>query len=150
MNFKEALKYSMDLCSRQERCRSEVMEKLAVHGLPEPDIEKVLRTLAAEKYIDESRYAGSYTRDKFRFNRWGKVRIRYMLEQKKIPGTLIESALDGIEEEEYRSVLKQELVKKRKTIKGVNAFDLRGKLFRFGRQRGFETGLIHSLLDEII
>ena len=140
----------MDLCSRQERCRSEISEKLEAKGIPAGEIGKVLGILEEEKYLDESRFAGSYTRDKFRFNHWGKVRIRYMLEQKKIPGALIEAALEGIDEDEYRTVLREELGKKRRTIKGVNAFDLRGKLFRFARQKGFETGLIHSLLDEIV
>ena len=106
--------------------------------------------LTRESFIDESRYAGTYARDKFRFNKWGKVRIRYMLEQKKIPAPVIEDALDGIAEEDYRSTLKAELLKKRKAVRGVNAFDLRGRLFRFAQQRGFETGLIYSLLDEII
>jgi regulatory protein len=150
MNYNEALKYAMDLCSKQERCRSEITDKLAAAGLSKAETGKILDTLARENFINESRYAGTFTRDKLRFNKWGKVKIRYMLEHKKIPEAIVSEALDGIDEEWYRGILREELLKKRRTIRGSNAFDLRGKLFRFARQRGFETGLIYAVLDEIM
>jgi regulatory protein len=150
MNYNEALKYVMDLCSKQERCRSEIKEKLAAAGLSKAETGKILDTLARENFINESRYAGTFTRDKLRFNKWGKVKIRYMLEHKKIPEAIVSEALDGIDEEWYRGILREELLKKRRTTKGSNAFDLRGKLFRFDQQRGFETGLIYAVLDEIM
>jgi regulatory protein len=150
MNYKEALQYSMNLCSVQERCRSEVTEKLNSRKIPPGDIEKILTVLTAENFIDESRYAGTFARDKLRLNKWGKVKIRYMLQRKNIPGEIIETALEDIGDEDYSNILKEELLKKRKTIKGSNAFDIRGKLFRFAQQRGFETGLIYKILDEIV
>ena len=150
MNFKDALQYAMNLCSVQERCRSEVSQKLASRKVASGDIEKILTSLVVENFINESRYAGTFARDKLRLNKWGKVTIRYMLQHKNIPGEIIESALQDIGDEDYRDILKEELMKKRKTIKGSNAFDIRGKLFRFAQQRGFETGLIYNILDEIV
>jgi len=140
----------MDLCSKQERCRSEITEKLASRKLSSGDIDRILITLENEKFIDEARYSGTYTRDKLRLNKWGKVKIRYMLLQKKIPEYIISGALDEIDEEFYAGVLVEELRKKRKSIKGSNTFDIRSKLFRFAQQKGFETGLIYSLLDDIL
>ena len=150
MNYSEALKYAMDLCSRQERCRSEVSEKLASFRLSPGNIEKVIEALLKENFINESRYAGNFTRDKLRFNKWGKVKIRYMLERKNIPETFVERAMDDIDEEYYLGILREELIKKRKTTKGNNAFELRGKLLRFAQQRGFETGVIYGMLDEVL
>lgn len=150
MNPKEALKYAMDLCSRQERCRSEVYDKLVSHRVPTTEINRILDALVEENFIDEARYAGSFARDKLRFNRWGKIKIRYMLEGKKLPQTIIDAALDDIDPEYYTGILREELRKKRRTIKGSNAFELRGKLFRFARQRGFEPERIYPLLDEIL
>ena len=75
----------MDLCGRKEYCRSEITEKLAVRKLSPGDIDHILLALEKEKFIDEDRYAGTFTRDKLRLNRWGKVKIRYLLRQKKIP-----------------------------------------------------------------
>ncbi len=150
MNYKEALKYAMNLCSQQERCRSDVAEKLASHDLSGAEIDAILSSLVNEDFINESRYAGSFTRDKLRFNKWGKVKIRYMLQHKKLPESIIAEALDAVDEEVYRNVLREELLKKRRTIKGSNAAELRGKLFRFARQRGFESGLIYAVIDEIL
>ncbi len=150
MNPKEALKYAMDLCSRQERCRSEIHEKLESRQISPAEINRILVTLEKENFIDEARYAGSFARDKLRFNRWGKIKIRYMLEGKKLPQTIIDAALDDIDPEYYTGILREELRKKRRTIKGSNAFELRGKLFRFARQRGFEPERIYPLLDEIL
>jgi len=150
VNYKEALKYSMDLCSKQERCRSEITEKLASRKLPSDDIDRILIALENEKFIDEARYASTFTRDKLRLNKWGKVKIRYMLQQKKIPEDIVSGSLDEIDDEYYSSILKEELLKKRKSIRGSNAFELRGKLFRFAQQKGFESGLIYSLLDDVL
>ena len=150
MNNREALKYAMDLCSSRERCRSEVTEKLISHNISPGEIEKILETLEKENFIDEVRYAGTFTRDKLRFNKWGKIKIRHMLQGKKLPESIITGALEEIEGDDYTGILREELIKKRKSIKGSNAFDLRGKLFRFARQRGFEPDVIYPLLDEII
>lgn len=48
MKFDEALKYGMDLCSRQERCRSEVAEKLEARKISPDNIEKILDSLVKE------------------------------------------------------------------------------------------------------
>ena len=150
VNYKEALKYSMDLCSRQECCRSEITEKLASRKLSPNETDKIILTLEKEKFIDEDRYAGTYTRDKLRLNKWGKVKIRHILRQKKIPEDIVERAMDAIDEEYYSGILREELLKKRKSIRGRNAFELRGRLFRFAQQKGFEAGLIYSMLDDIL
>ena len=149
MNYKEALSYTMDLCSRQEKCSSEIREKLEKFNLPGADVEKVLQTLKKEGFIDESRYAGMFVRDKLRFNRWGRVKIRYMLSAKKIPEEIIHDALDGIDNYDYVEILKEELLKKRPQIKDSNPYTVRNKLARFGQQRGFESGLIYQVLDEM-
>jgi regulatory protein len=149
MNYKEALSYTMDLCSRQEKCNSEIREKLKKFKVQEAAVEKVLQTLKKEGFIDESRYAGMFVRDKLRINRWGKIKIQYMLSAKRIPEEIIRDALDGIDDQNYLEILKEELSKKQKSIKAENPFEVRNKLARFAQQRGFESGLIFQLLDEM-
>ena len=149
MNYKEALSYTMDLCSRQEKCSSEIMEKLKKFKVQEASMVKVLQTLKKEGFIDESRYAGMFVRDKLRTNRWGKIKIQYMLSAKRIPDEIIRDALDGIDDQNYLEILKEELSKKQKSVKAENPFEVRNKLARFAQQRGFESGLIFQLLDEM-
>ncbi len=149
MNYNEALSYAMDLCSRQEKCCSDIREKLLKFRLPEAQIEKILDTLKEEGFIDESRFAGTFVHDKLHFNRWGRIKIRYMLAARQIPEEIITSALNGIDDLSYQEVLRQELVKKRRQIKDDNPFSVRNKLARFAQQRGFESGLIFQVLDDM-
>jgi regulatory protein len=149
MNYEEALSYSMDLCSRQEKCSSEIREKLARFKLPGDRIEKVLKVLKKEGFIDETRYAGMFVRDKLRINRWGRVKIRYMLTAKQIPEVIIAEAIADIDDRHYREILEEELTKKRRQMKKVDHWTVRNKLARFGQQRGFESGLIFQVLDEM-
>jgi regulatory protein len=149
MNYEEALSYAMDLCSRQEKCSSDIREKLEKLKLPEAQIGKVLQTLKDEGFLDETRYAGMFVRDKLRFNRWGRIKIRYMLKAKQIPEEIIDDALEDINEKDYLEILKEELIKKRRQIKENNPYQSRNKLARFGQQRGFESGLIFQVLDEM-
>ncbi len=116
---------------------------------PVAHVEKVLQTLKKEGFIDESRYAGMFVRDKLRFNHWGKIKIRYMLAAKKIPEEIIDEAIREIDDKAYAETLKEELIKKRRQIKDDNYFTVRNKLARFGQQRGFESGLIFQVLDEM-
>ena len=149
MNYKEALSYTMDLCSRQEKCSSEIREKLKKFKVQEAAVEKVLQILKKEGFIDESRYAGMFVRDKLRINRWGKIKIQYMLSSKRIPDEIIREAMEGIDDQNYLEILKEELSKKQKSVKVENPFEVRNKLARFAQQRGFESGLIFQVLDEM-
>lgn len=149
MNYKEALSYSMNLCSRQEKCCREVREKLEIFKLPGEQIEKVLATLQKEGFIDESRYAGMFVRDKLHLNRWGRIKIRYMLTAKQLPEEVITNALDEIEDQHYLQILREELSRKRLQIRDDDPLKVRSKLARFGQQRGFESGLIFQVLDEL-
>jgi regulatory protein len=147
MKYEEALKYSMNLCSKSERCKSEVRAKLQGYKLNENDIERVLSDLVKEKFIDESRFAVMFSNDKLRLNKWGKIKIRYMLMQKSIPGEIIDDALNKIDSNEYEDVLTHEIIKKRSTIRSGSIWDVRSKLSRFASQRGFESDIIRKILD---
>lgn len=147
MNYKEALNYSMNLCSKQERCKGDIREKLQKYGLNEADIAKVLSELEKEKFIDETRFAAMFASDKLRLNRWGKIKIRHMLYQKQISGDIIDEALQKMDGDEYEEILYHELVKKKKTIRSGSPWEIRGKLFGFARQRGFEPDLINRVLN---
>ena len=73
------------LCSRREYCRSDIMKKLltALEG-DSDQAQRLMDQLISEKYIDDSRYASAYARDKSSIAGWGAVKIRYMLQAKGI------------------------------------------------------------------
>lgn len=149
MDIKDARVRAARLCSQQEQCSADIREKLERWEVSEKDIDTVLNWLKSEKFLDDDRYASFYVRDKFRFNRWGKIKIRFMLKQKQIPGELIDRALADIPEGEYLDTCRQLLESKLKTIKDKNQFTRKAKLLRFASQRGFESEVIYRAMERL-
>ena len=133
--------------SRCEHCESEVREKLLGWGGSEEEADEIITYLIEERYIDNQRYANSYTRDKFRFNHWGKYKISMMLRSKDICNEIIEEALNQIDEEEYLEKLEQILRDKLRSLKYSPEYEKKGKLFKFAQSRGFESSAISKVID---
>src|ERR1700748_907813 len=89
----QALQKARHYCGYQERCHSEVQEKLYSLGLRKPQVEAALATLIEENYLNEERFAIQFAGGHFRLKQWGKVRIRYQLKQKKVSEYCIRTAL---------------------------------------------------------
>ena len=81
----EALNRVAAYCSAAEHCRAEVSEKLQKWGIAYEAIERILTRLEAEKYIDDERYCRAFINDKYRFAKWGKMKIGQGFYMKKIP-----------------------------------------------------------------
>ncbi|UCG27553.1 MAG: RecX family transcriptional regulator [Bacteroidales bacterium] len=150
MNASEALERMKKICSQQEKCSYDIRTKLDHWKITPEDAELILQQLKKENFIDDSRYSKSFVREKFRIYRWGKLKIEYSLKQKKIPANLIEEALDEIDNDQYAETLQLEIKRKRETIKAKNLFDLKGKLYRYAYNKGFESNLIYRIIDKII
>jgi regulatory protein len=139
----------MTLCSKREYCREDIHVKLLSWGNNEKDCDKILNTLEKENFINEIRYCEAFTRDKFRYNKWGKVKIATHLKSKKIPSEKINKALDLIDNELYINTLKDLLAVRNKNITAKNQYDLKGKLLRYGLSKGFESSLLYDILNDI-
>jgi len=147
---KQALARIQKICSNQEKCSFDVRRKLFDWGFENMAIEKIINSLIDDKFVDDNRFAKSFVREKFRFNNWGRIKITYALKQKRIPESTINLSLEEIEEEEYLHVLETELIKKKKSIKAKNQFDLKGKLLRFGQSKGFEFECVMRIIERLI
>jgi regulatory protein len=150
LTTKEAFAKAASLCSKGEKCSSEIRKKIMEWGLDKYDAEAVIEDLKQEKYIDDERYVKAYVRDKFRLDKWGRVKIRHFLKQKGLADQLITIGLEEIDEEKYVKLLLFTLKQKAKTIKGNNRFDKMGKIIRFAQGRGFEPEYIHRHLNEVV
>lgn len=143
----EALNRVAVYCSTAEHCRAEIAEKLQRWGIAYDAIERILDRLEQDKYIDEERFCRAFINDKYRFAKWGKVKIKQALQLKKIPSVTYHSFLNEIDEEEYLSILRDLLNSKRKSVRAENEYELNGKLMRFAFSRGFEMKDIRRCID---
>ncbi len=145
--FKTALTKAMELCSRREYCSEDIRAKLNSWRVGEGDSEMIISALIKENFINEARYSAAFVKDKFRYNKWGKVKIRANLRLKKIPADLINSALSSIDNELYKKTLEEMLTVHRRSVKAKNQYDLKGKLMRYGLSKGFESELLYDILS---
>ncbi|MDD3480270.1 MAG: regulatory protein RecX [Paludibacteraceae bacterium] len=149
MNFNEALQKAAAYCSLSEKCEYEVKEKLRTWDVSNTDVAKVIDQLRHDDFINDARYCTYYTRDKFRFNRWGKIKIGMMLRSKQLPEEEITNALAQIDEAEYEEALVVILQTKLKSLTYKYEYEKQGKLFRFAQSRGFEHNIVSHVLRQL-
>ena len=109
----EALQKLERFCAYRERCPKEVRSKLAEFGLSRSDAEQIFEVLQEDKFFNEQRFAMAFAGGKFRYNSWGRVRIRQELRMRDIAAPLIEEALESIDQAEYESLVKKLIDKTR-------------------------------------
>lgn len=136
-------------CSVSEQCLSDIETKLAKYDLTEEEKTRILRHLVEEKYIDDGRYAEAYVRDKYRFNKWGRIKIAQGLRMKGIDRETIDTAMETIDEAEYLDILRGLIQSKRRSTKGKNDYEVNGKLIRFATGRGFEFSAIRQCIKNV-
>lgn len=146
----EALHRAAALCSSAEHCTADIREKLARWGVTEADSRTIIDRLVQERFIDEQRYAVAFVKDKFRFSGWGRIKMRYALQQKRIDGSNIDHALATLDEEQYNDRLLELLQAKSRSIRDDDPEARRAKLFRFATSRGFESALIFNALKQVV
>ena len=145
----ELLHKAASYCSISEHCISEVKEKLTAWGVSDNDKQKIIDRLISEDFINEKRFCNYFVKDKFRFNKWGKIKISYALKQKGLSNELINSALSTIDDGEYEELLASILKTKLVGLKFEYEYEKQGKLFRFAQSRGFENNVIERALRSI-
>jgi regulatory protein len=149
-SFDQYLSRAMHLCSRQEKCSSDILKKLSDWGVGEEEAARILEKLTEQKFVDDRRYAKAYTRQQHTLRKWGRIRIRMVLKQKGIPGSFIDEALDELDEQDYRQTLREEMQKKRRSLKGKNRYDLLARLQKFAYGRGYEPDLARQMAEEVM
>ncbi len=150
ISYSSALSKMQFICSRQEKCCSDIRKKLENWNLSYDDQDKIIQSLIDDKFIDENRYTGFYVRDKYKFNKWGRIKISHHLKQKQIPESTIMEAFDSISEEIYEENLEDILSSKMRSTREEDLYKLKAKLYRFAQSRGFESNLILRNIDKIL
>lgn len=150
LSKEEALKKAQRLCAMQEKCTCDLVMKLKEWGCEVDLVDPIIKKLKAENFLCDVRYAKTFVREKFRFNKWGKIKIAYHLKQKGISSDTIDIAFEEINENEYYNFLYHELNKKRKTLTRGTIQENKQKLFRFASSRGFESEITRMAIEKIM
>jgi regulatory protein len=145
--FKTALTKAMNLCSHREMSASEIESKLESWGISGSDTGKIISLLVKENFINEERYACAFARDRFKYNKWGKIKIAAHLRAKRISSAAISAGLQSINNNLYFSTLKALIESHRRSVKAKNQYELKAKLIRYGLSKGFESNVLYDILN---
>lgn len=147
--LKQVKRKIADYCAYRERCSSEVRDKLESYECQLDEIDELLIFLEAEGFLDDQRFSQAYAKDKFRQNKWGKIKIRQYLKQKQVPSDLIEDGLASIPEEEYASTLTHLVERKYQSVKDENAYIKSNKTAQSIVGKGYESDLVWTAIRSL-
>ena len=147
--LEELLHKAASYCSISEHCVMEVEDKLTAWGVSDEDKKKIIDRLKSEDFINEKRYCTYFVKDKFRFNKWGKIKISYNLKAKGLDKEVVQNAMLTIDDGEYEELLASLLKAKLVSLKYEFEYEKQGKLFRFAQSRGFENNVIERVIRNI-
>ena len=145
----DALKKIKHYCAYQERCHSEVKEKLYSFGLYKQQVENILSKLIEDNYLNEERFAIAFAGGKFRMKHWGRKKIEYELRQKQVSTFCIKLALKAIDEKDYHSSLLKLATAKWNSVSDEVVYSRVAKTYAYLLQKGYESSLIQQQLKQI-
>lgn len=146
----QALSSLMRLASRAEKSSGDAMRLMRTWGVDEHERPKVLRELIKQGFIDDRRYAHAYVREKSRLNGWGARKIATMLRSKGISKDIIETALSQIDGGAAKDKLLKMMERKAAGTKYENAYQLKGKLLRYGLSLGYDYDDVMAAVEQTV
>lgn len=132
----------MRYCAYRERTHQEVRSKLYELGLSSQSAEEAIVELIQQNMINEERFAQAYARGKFRDNKWGRQKIKRMLQSKMISPYCIQKALDEIDDQMYLQQLEQLTSAYMKKHRNMDLFLLRKRTAFHLIGKGYEGDLV--------
>jgi regulatory protein len=145
----QALQKLRFYCRYQQRCQSEVKDKLFELGISKNDHAELIDDLIRENCFDEERFAIAFAIGKFKMKQWGRRKIQYGLKEKRVNDAIIQKALTQIDEKDYLKVL-QKLTKEKYASLNYDQYLVRKKkTMDYLIQKGYEAELVKTSVEKI-
>jgi regulatory protein len=129
-------------CAYQERCVSEIKQKMKVLLVDESDHKAYLSWLLENNYLNEARFVELFVRSKFNQKHWGRNKIMYELKKRGISESMLSHAWNDIAEADYLGQLKKIIQKKKVELKTGTSQQKYQKCYAFALSKGYESSLI--------
>lgn len=135
----QALQSLMRMCARSERSSGDALRLMKRWGVADEDARKVLQRLQNERFIDDSRFAEAFVRDKINLSGWGAYKIKSALRAKGVSREIIESVVEPMLGETNMSERLEEMMQRKlRTLKYNSPYEAKTKLIRFAASRGYD------------
>lgn len=148
LSFEEAKQKLEQFCVYQERCHTEITDKMYKLKINTALHDPIIVHLIENNFLNEERFACSFTRGKHRQNGWGRNRIKQELKFRNISNYNIEIALKEIETE-YLKNFHSLAQKKWNNIESSSLEKKKNKWIGYLMRKGYESYLIFEFLKNI-
>lgn len=149
LTFNEIRSKMEHYCAYQDRCHSEVYKKLYTFSLSTYEKEQLMVYLIDNNYLNEERFAQSFTRGKHNYKKWGKNRIVNELKIRNISATIIKIALKEIDDITYLETFEDLAQKHWEALSENNLMKKRKKFCDYFIRKGWENDLIYEKVKEL-
>lgn len=149
-NIKIAKAKMEAICSRREYCTADIREKLRRYLLSEEAVEEIISSLQRNKYLDDSRYAAAYARDKSSLAGWGARKIEFALRRKGVASEVIREALCDIDKEKISERMQEVVLRKWQSLsKEEDVEKRRIKTIKFALGRGYSYDDVYAYVRSL-
>jgi regulatory protein len=150
-NHWAAREYLFRILSRRDHSRKELKDKAYRKGYSGDYVERILDEFESKEYIDDHKFAMTFTQEKLEFNNWGPYKIRNQLFKKGISKGVVEQCIDEVfGEQEIKESITELIRKKKKRYLREPEDKRRKKIFDFLMRKGFNSEDIIKYMDELL
>ena len=142
---KRATLRAMHILERTDKTEAQLRRKLEESEYPKEAVESAIAYVTSYGYLDDRRYAEHYIEWKKQGK--GKARLKMELVQKGISREIIEEALESTDFGETREMIRQIILKKRKTDIPMNEKE-KQRIYGFLMRKGFSSSDILAVMRE--
>ena len=142
---KRATLRAMHILERTDKTEAQLRRKLEESEYPKEAVESAIAYVTSYGYLDDRRYAEHYIEWKKQGK--GKARLKMELVQKGISREIIEEVLESTDFGETREMIRQIILKKRKTDIPMNEKE-KQRLYGFLMRKGFSSSDILAVMRE--
>lgn len=142
---KRATLRAMHILERTDKTEAQLRRKLEESEYPKEAVESAIAYVTSYGYLDDRRYAEHYIEWKKQGK--GKARLKMELVQKGISREIIEEVLESKDFGETREMIRQIILKKRKTDIPMNEKE-KQRIYGFLMRKGFSSSDILAVMRE--
>ncbi len=145
-----ARKIALDQLNVRQRSVHELRTAMAKRNVPEDVAEEVLGRFREVGLVDDAAFAASLTASRSEFGLRGSRRIRQELQQKGVDREVADEVLSSLTREDERDAALRLAERRARSMSGLEPHVARRRLMGVLARRGFPSGIVTSVTDEVL
>ena len=146
----QALQKLRFYCRYQQRCQSEIKQKLFELGINSKDHDELIGELIKENCLNDERFAAAFVSGRFKMKQWGRKKIQNGLKEKRVSDEIAQRALEQINKKEYMAILNKLAKERYASLKHEQYLVRKKKTMDYLMQKGYEVDLIRDTINNLL